>query len=333
MKIRPTRLLAPAFALALAGPAAATDWFWPTGPFEPGITAPNPVPAGDTAFLGGVGRKRIVGPLEVVNLGTWQWSGAGDIRLEDGGRLVNRGSIWRTGSAGSASMTTLGALGGSFVNEGLFVNDGAGVNLALAGGTLVNTGTFDNRSDAGFTLPGGWTNQGVLAGTGTYSLGIGGLINAGTIAPGTTAAGGGIGTLRTGGSNSFTMSPAGTVSIDVASATSADFFDVSGSGFGDAFLAGTLQINCVDGCALAVGDVITVMSARRSIVGSFEHVVLNGFGSGAFEVVYDIGLNEADDFVRLRVTEATSPVPEPGAWSMMLAGLAVFAGLARRRVA
>lgn len=333
MKIHPAAWPVSALALLLsAGPAAAVDWSWAGGVFQPGVTAPNPLPAGDTLVLGGVGRKRIVGDLEVVNDGHWDWSGAGDIRFEDGGRLVNHGSMRRVGSTGSASMTTLGTLGGSFVNEGLFINDGAGVSLALAGGTLVNTGVFDNRSSGSFALPGGWTNQGVLAGTGDYSVGSGGLFNAGVIAPGTTD-GNGIGTLRTTNSNTFTMDPAGTISIDVASAASFDFFDVAGSGFGDAFLAGTLQINCVGACALAVGDELTVMAARRSIVGSFDRVVLNGFGAGAFEVVYDLGTNTNDDFVRLRVTEATSPVPEPGVWSMMLAGAAMLAGLARRRVA
>lgn len=315
-------------SFALPTPAAAVLWLWDTGLFVEDVTAPNPVPATDQVLLSGIGRKRILGPLEVVNGGTWYWSGDGDIRLEDGGRIVNVGTIVRTGAAGSASVTTLGVLGGSFENQGLVYNDGAGLSLALGGGTLINTGTLHNYSEGLFTLPPGWLNQGVLTGRGSFSIGGAGLFNGGTIAPGS----GGIGTLKTITSNAFTMNPQGKVSVDVASATAFDVFDVSGSGFGDATLAGTLQINCFGPCALSVGDELVVMTARDELVGSFDTIVLNGFATGAFDVFYD-RIPAATDRVRLRVTAATSPVPEPAMGAAMMVGAVALALLGRRRSA
>jgi hypothetical protein len=57
-------------------------------------------------------------------------------------------------------------------------------------------------------------------------------------------------------------------------------------------------------------------------------VVLSGFATGAFSVVYDT----AADKVNLLVTQAvTAAVPEPESWALMLAGMGVMGWLARRQ--
>lgn len=322
--LRAAARVSPLLLLAGLPAALAADHGWTGGNFQPGVTAPNPVPAGDRLFLTGVGRKIIDG-MDVENQGSIFWSGAGDIRLQGGSTLLNSGVLERIGTTGSASMTTSTG-GGSFTNTGWVINTGAGVSLALSGGTLINQGVFDNRGGT-FALPSGWTNHGTLMGGGNYSIAGAGLSNAGTLAPGSS----GIGSLRLTNSNSFAQTAAGTLAIDITSASVFDFLEVAGSGFGDAALAGTLALHCLGACSMAVGEEITVLQARRSLSGRFDQVTLRGFSSGAFEVIYEVNNGTADDFVRLRVTEAVSAVSEPSAAALWLAGLAAVAGLARRR--
>lgn len=293
-----------------------------------GLTGGWMLAAGSTLNLTGVGGKRVEGAgTELVLAGTMDWTGAGGIVLADGATLRNQGLLQRSGATGGSSITASGS-GASFVNEGLVRSSGGGsLNLALDGGTLVNAGTIE--ADGGtVTLPGGFVNTGTLAGAGQFNTSTG-LVNAGVLAPG--AAAGGAGTLVLGSSNSFAQMAGGTLAIDIGSLALHDFLDVAGSGFGDAALAGTLQLNCLGACSLAVGDEITILRAGRAISGQFDQVVLSGFATGAFDVIYELNPGNADDFVRLRVTEAVTAVPEPQAWALTAAGLGMLGFIARRR--
>ena len=302
------------------------DAEWQGGTLTGGWT----MAAGSTLNLTGVGGKRVEGAgTEVVLAGTLDWTGAGGIVVADGATLRNQGLLQRSGATGGSSVTASGS-GARFVNEGLVRNSGGGsLSLAMSGGTLVNAGTIE--ADGGtVTLPGSFVNTGRLAGVGQYSVATG-LTNAGVLAPG--AAAGGVGTLVLGNGNSFVQAAGGTLAIDITGLGAHDVLDVVGSGFGDAALAGTLALNCLGACSLAVGDEITILRAANTISGQFEQVVLSGFATGAFDVVYELNAGTADDYVRLRVTEAVTPVPEPQAWALWAAGLGMLGFVTRRRLA
>ena len=79
----------------------------------------------------------------------------------------------------------------------------------------------------------------------------------------------------------------------------------------------------------AVASKFHLLSYGLTADGGFGgNVFYNGFATGAFNVVYDT----AADRVQLVVTQAVTAVPEPGTYAMLLAGLAVLGGLARRRM-
>ena len=274
--------------------------------------------------------------------GTWQIAPGQTLRAVDGGikqlntslNLVNNGSIlWQTSStlfmANGAMLNNAGSFdiqadavvtnnGGvaNFNNSGLIVKSaGASTATIQTGVALNNLGTIDVRSGT-LALPNNFVNNGVMKGTGTYSVG-GTLANAGTVAPGTTRPA----TLSLSGN--YAQTAAGTFAVDLESLTSSDLFNITGT----ASLAGTLALSCFASCSYAVGDVITILDSVGNLNGTFSGgLTLSGFASGAFNVIYDT----AADRVQLVVTQAVTAVPEPQTYALLLAGLAVVGRLARR---
>jgi fibronectin-binding autotransporter adhesin len=258
-----------------------------------------------------VSAKRQVGSL-LVNNGTIAWNSAASLQGGNGSRLVNNG---RFEIMGDADLTWNFGGQARFDNDGLLVKSAGAGTSSLATLALTNTGTIAVHAGA-LELPANFVNDGTLGGTATFSV-SGTLFNNGHLAPGASP-----GTLNINGS--LQQSALGTLDIELENAFSHDLLLVGGN----ASLGGTLGLSCFAACSYAVGEEILILDAVGQLTGSFASVVMTGFGSGAFDVVYD----SLNDRVLLRVTEAvTSAVPLPGGAWLLLGGVATLAVGARRR--
>lgn len=308
-------LLAAAAAAGLvlgAAPAHAVDHVWATGLFQPGTTAPSPLAAADTLRISGGDTKQFNG-VSFTNDGTVLWqSGSGPLGLASGAAVINNG-LWE--DQGTGSLTTFNAGGGGFTNNGIYRKTAAGRSL-LVPTVLSNAGTIELHAGE-LVLQNGSTSIGVLTGNGRFLVGGTALTNSGTLAPGLA----GVGSLSLQGN--LQQTAAGIFDVDLDSPSSADRLDIIGS----AKLGGTLALRCAGACSFAVGDSVTILDASAALTGSFAQVTLQGFATGAFDVVYD----QPTASVQLRVTQAVSAVPEPASVALMLGGLALVAGVARRR--
>ena len=73
---------------------------------------------------------------------------------------------------------------------------------------------------------------------------------------------------------------------------------------------------------------VTILDSVGVLSGTFASVSLSGFATGAFNVIYDT----VADRVQLQVTQGvTAAVPEPGTYTLWLAGLGGLGWVARRR--
>jgi len=273
------------------------------------------VPAGQTVTAGdGVFKMIDGGSTVLTNQGTVAWNSSDILYLLNGATLANQGTLRFSGNGG---VLYNGGSGPSFINTGLIAKTG-GSGTTTIGDTLGfdNLGTVDVQTGT-IALPSNFTNRGTLKGDGSFSV-AGTLNNIGSVKPGAT-----VGTLGLGGS--YAQGAAGIFEVDLTSAASHDLFSISGS----AALGGQLTINCWGGCSLDVGEVVTILDAGGTLSGTFANVVLGGFATGAFDVIYDT----VNDRVQLLVTEGvTAAVPEPGGLALFGAGLALLGGLSRRRL-
>jgi hypothetical protein len=135
--------LASAALLALAAsPASAADFFWTTGNFVSGVTAPNPLPATDTLFGQAGGDKNFSG-VTFTNLGTVAWQT--NQRIGFLSSTVSNGGLWDLQA--DANLTYAGGNASSFSNTGTF-RKSAGIGSAVIGGNIgfTNAGAIDAQS-------------------------------------------------------------------------------------------------------------------------------------------------------------------------------------------
>lgn len=293
---------------------------------------------GDVSFATGARNLRNGQTLEI--LGTVTQTGTGSLNTGGGARVVNLGS-WMDAAGGNVFLGNFGGgansrfdNAGSFIKTSAFVTEiGNGVVLSNTGSIQVQAGTlrlsqaFNNQGlieiAAGAELDStatAFANAGTLGGDGTVrtvasffslnntgTLAAGGLNDAGTLSliGGLTQQAGGI----------FLVDLGGTA------AGSFDLLTVSGN----ASLAGTLAVNLLAGAHFNVGDSFTVMTWGQRLNDS-QFASLDLSHAQGYTFATDYGANS----LTLRVTTA-APVPEPGSWALMAAGLAGLALRARRR--
>jgi hypothetical protein len=306
------------------------------------------------AVLAGSGTTRIEGPLTISGsngrgligghtlalAGSTTQTGTGSINTGGGSRIVNLGT-WTEAANGAAFIGNFsGGAASRFDNTGTYVKTSAFITDIGNGVVLNNTGHIQVQAGT-LRLSETFTNQGLveIAAGAELASTVTALANAGTLAgDGTVRTVGSFfslantGTLAAGGLNNagtlsliggLTQQANGIVAIDLGgtAAGSFDLLSVSAS----ASLAGTLAVNLLDGAHFNVGDSFTVMTWGQRLNNSqFANLDLSHAQGYTFATEY--GANS----LTLRVMTA-APVPEPGSWALMAAGLVGLGALQRRR--
>lgn len=293
---------------------------------------------GNVLVSGSNGRGLIGGhTLELSGITTQ--TGTGSINTGGGARIVNLGH-WIEGADGNVSLGNFsGGAESNFDNVGTFAKTSRFVTSIGNGLALNNTGTVNVRNGT-LRLTAAFNNQGelnVAAGAEVASTVVD-FANAGTLAgDGTVRTVGSFfslsntGTLAAGGLNDagtlsliggLTQLAGGTFLVDLGS-TAAGGFDLLTIS-GTASLGGTLAVNLLAGAHFDVGDSFTVMTWTQRL-GDSQFASLDLTQAGGYGFTADYGTNS----LTLRVM--TAPVPEPGSWALMAAGLLGLGLHARRR--
>ena len=275
------------------------------------LTGAWEIRSGATMTASGATTKRQVGS-DIVNNGRFVWTNATTLQGGNSSVFTNNG---RFEFRGDGSMTHNFGGAPRLDNNGLLAKTGGAGVSSLAGVILSNAGTMDVRSGA-IALPTNFVNAGTLMGTGAFNV-AGTLTNNGHVAPGASP-----GTLTINGN--YLQSALGTLDTELENLSAFDLLVINGN----ASLNGTLALSCFSLCDFQIGDEVVILDATGQLSGTFASVTLSGFGSGAFDVIYDT----VADRVLLRITENVTPqVPEPETYALMLGGLGLVAWMARRR--
>lgn len=192
-----------------------------------------------------------------------------DQPINGNGSIVSAGTFKKSGGSGTtvvapivSSSGTVAALAGTLDFKNGFTQT-AGLTQ-LSGGNV-------SASAAAFNL-----NAGSLTGAGTVST-IGGFFNGGTVDPGTPST---PGTINVNGV--YSQSPGGTLRFDLASPTSYDILNVTGS----ASLNGALVVATIGGFMPAGGQSFPVLNFASNGGTDFSSKTLPPVSGGVMQAVY-----------------------------------------------
>lgn len=142
---RPLRFAPSAIAaalLALAGGGAhAVQYVWSSGNYVPGVTASNPLAAGDVLDINSGGNKFITSVTLDV-LGTVNWN-ADTLYMQSGG-TVNNAGLWL--AVGDNVLQNNGGASPAFNNSGVFRKAGSAGTTTVGGLAFANSGTIDTQT-------------------------------------------------------------------------------------------------------------------------------------------------------------------------------------------
>jgi len=196
------------------------------------------------------------------------------------------------------------------------VSIASGSTLDIQGSTYVQTAGVTNVNgvlSASPTLVD--IRGGTLSGAGTI---VANVSNGGTVAPGNSP-----GILFVLGN--YTQTPSGILDIEIAGLTAGSGYDELRV-FGNASLAGTLDVELIDGFAPTADAFFDILVTGFLFPGSvscrFDTVDLPSLSTGTWSVSY---LSD-----RVRVTFTLAPLPEPSSMLLLSAGLGLL-GIALRR--
>ncbi|TDP73268.1 beta strand repeat-containing protein [Roseateles toxinivorans] len=136
-------LLASALFAALAPPAAALDFAFSAGFYNPGVTAPQPLLLGDALQINAGGNKFFSG-VGFTNLsGTVNWNTTDSLFLQSGALISNAG-LWDARS--DNALVNNGGATSTFNNSGIFRKSVGVGSTSIGSIAFVNSGTIDAQT-------------------------------------------------------------------------------------------------------------------------------------------------------------------------------------------
>jgi fibronectin-binding autotransporter adhesin len=221
-------------------------------------------------------------------------AGIGSLDVMNVGSLANNGSL----AIGGTLNLTGQPDGGTLVNEGsLLIGHGGALKLTNGGGSFIQTSGQTVVDGTLNSVPAVQIKGGTLSGSG--------IINANVIMGGKLSPGNSPGILTINGNYTQTAFGAYVAELEgLTAGTGYDQVDVNGT----ADLAGTLDVNSLNGFTVALGDSFILMK-YDSETGTYSMVDLPELNTGLkWDLSYDPG------YLDLSVTSGVTTTPEPSTY-------------------